>query len=298
MYYFCTSLDKDGHSPSQEELDAGINALRDFPGPRTYNIALWQPHLEDPKIVDDLYTWLEKHASLQFNFETLRYADKQIWFVLVPERKEFESDKRMKELLHRQHIVNQIKDPGYLFRGMSKGSNQSLYFLDCLARIFMSIHCLTNFMHKQYGYHTTMCRKVRYYPHEFNVAFGKYFCNLPVLPMCLTTFYSTPHIIKHHTTKREMISNDNGSITMFKPMAQNYNGEEKTYQNAHYWDKEQNKPGRSLTLEEKIDAFTTACFMGKPRSELLENQLKFDLDAELFPKYVFTNYTSHHQAKN
>ena len=85
---------------------------------------------------------------------------------------------------------------------------------------------------------------------------------------------------------------------MFKPMAQNYNGEEKTYQNAHYWDKEQNKPGRSLTLEEKIDAFTTACFMGKPRSELLENQLKFDLDAELFPKYVFTNYTSHHQAKN
>ena len=54
MYYFCTSLNKDGHSPSQEELDAGINALRDFPGPRTYNIALWQPHLAGPKVVDDL----------------------------------------------------------------------------------------------------------------------------------------------------------------------------------------------------------------------------------------------------
>ena len=303
MYYFCTSLDKDGHSPSQEELNAGIQSLRKFPGNRVYNMALWQPHLQDPEILEHIYTWLEAHLNCQFDWDSMRYADKQVWFMLVPERKEFENDKRMLELLHREHIVNQINDSGFIFKDnplKNQGNRTDTFINNTLPRIYMSVHCLTSFMHQQYGYHAVMLRKVNSCAYEFNVAFGKYFNNMPVLPWCLTYFYSTPHIIKHHTTKREMMSTDDSSITMFKPMSINYDGDNKTLTNAHYWDKERDTYGRSLSLQEKINAYPRFKEQHLLRQSLnLKNKpLEFDLDAELFSEEVFLNYSQHHQAKN
>jgi hypothetical protein len=83
------------------------------------------------------------------------------------------------------------------------------------------------------------------YAAEFNLEFGKYFNNIPVLPFVMTSFYDSPRLIKTHKENRQLVWNSNKSLVKSK----HYNITKET-SNIYWWDKENLKPGNELTHEE------------------------------------------------
>ena len=223
-FYVATSWDQKGHSPTQEELDAGIASFQEFPGAHAYNIAYWQPHLESDTLVPHIWQWLEHYVKCRVDYKSMPLAQKQVWFLVTPESLETENDQYLnetEEVLSRSHIARQIVDND-TFYDLSKhnyetntGDTRNTYVRNIIPRIYMQLHSLMDHMNREYGYTPLVFNRVSHFATEFNAEFGKYFGHTPVLPQAITTFFSLPRIVKHHSNQRRLVKSTNGALTAF-----------------------------------------------------------------------------------
>lgn len=280
QFFQMTSLDPTGHAPSQEQIDEALDfAIRSYPGPRSYNVGYWQPHLMDPDLIPQIWEYFESVLNIQIDFDSMPMANKQVWTMIYPESHTVEQDPHFisgEDIVLRTDIVQQIYDPGYLFE-MPRMRNCLLR--GPIARCYMSIHALVDYMNQQWGFQPTMINKVFIRPYEFNARFGEYFNNIPVLPVNMSTFWSKPAVVKHNPVKRDYNKTANGAIIMPKPCALSYdNSDIKTMNPAHFWDAEEKTIGRALTLEERIWKYRDA----PTDMKLKEKELTFNMEDELF----------------
>jgi hypothetical protein len=254
-FYVATSWDRNGHSPTQEELDAGIASFQDFPGAHAYNIAYWQPHLESDTLVPRIWQWIEHYVQCRVDYKSMPLAEKQVWFLVTPESIETENDSYLnqtEEIFSRNHIARQILDNDTFFDitennyELNTGDTRNTYVRNILPRIYMQLHCLMDHMNREYGYTPLVFNKVSQFAPEFNAEFGKYFGNVPVLPQCISTYYSKPRILKHHSNERKLIKSDNGALTAFAPYTRHE--EDGKHPRSHWV--EDGKLGTPLTYEE------------------------------------------------
>ena len=280
QYFQMTKLDPAGHAPTQEQINEGLDfAIQSYPGPRSYNVGYWQPHLSDPDLIPEIWKYFESVLNLQIDFDSMPMANKQVWTMIYPESHAVESSPHFlagEDILTRPDIVQQIYNTGYIFESqrMRNGFLRGAY-----ARAYMSIHALVDYMNEQYGFLPTMINKVFLKPYEFNARFGEYFNNIPVLPVNMSTFWSKPAVVKHNPVKRGYNKTANGAIIQAYPCVLSYDNEDiKTMNPAHYWDDENRTIGTALTLEERFWTYRDA----PTDMKLYEKELTFNMEDELF----------------
>jgi hypothetical protein len=265
-YYVATSWDASGHSPTQAEIDQGIESLTKFPGSHTYNISCWQPHLEDDqdawpanRLTDRIWHWIEHYCRAKLDYSSMRLANKQVWWLCSPESLVVENDPIMstyEQIFTRQHLASQVLDPDTIYDTTrdnwdSHSTNtRTAMIRGVLPRVYMQLHCMIDHMYTKLGYFPIVLNKPMMLAKEFNAEFGSYFGHTPVLPLCFSTYYSMPRIVKHNTTQRELVRSANGALTQFKPY-QVYEHEpgKKELPNSHWWI--DGKLGPALSQEEK-----------------------------------------------
>ena len=295
MYNF-TSTDPEGSSPTQEQLDRAIHhAFVSYPTPKNYNIGIWQPHLVNDTLVQDIWKFLENYCNLAFDYESMLRADKQIWWMIYPESKEVESNKTfntVETIISRENIVDIItkfdrKEIAFdrLFAEDDKkttyNSMSAIFYTlirQYLPSVYMKLQGIQEYLYNQHGYHPSNLNKMFAYPYEFNYTFGKYFNNIPVIPITMSTFWSIPRIVKH-LPRDEIIENNDGSMLTQAPRPLSYVGTTKTFNPACWWNKKENTLGRRLTIEEFKNAYQN----NPVREDLRSKKIEFNLVDELFP---------------
>ena len=259
MYYVSTSWDPTGHSPTQQQIDLGIENLRLSPSSHSYNIVCWQPHLENKDLVPRIWKWLEHYCKCKVDYSSMPLADKQIWWLIAPESIASEQDELLtthEEILTRSIIEKQILDPDTLYDikrdnfDIHGGDTRHCLVRGILPRIYMQLQSMMDFMQKEYGYFPVIFNRPTQDALTFNREFGEYFNGVPVLPIVFATFFSKPRIVKHSVTKRAMNSNHSGSLVQFAPyqVFETAPGQ-KELPNSHWW--VDGKLGPALTVEEK-----------------------------------------------
>lgn len=225
-YYVATSWDKSGHSPSQEQIDQGIRCFQEFPSAHAYNIAYWQPHLENEFLVARIWQWIEHYARCRINYKSMPLADKQVWFLVVPENLATEQNetliKSFEDILTRQHIAQKASDADYYFDVTGNEILNQALVREILPRTYMQLHAMIDYMYREHQYYPIMLNKPSLFAKEFNAEFGKYFNHSPVLPLVMATFFSTPKTVKHHDNKRRLNVNANSALTAFAPYESDY----------------------------------------------------------------------------
>ncbi len=297
MYNF-TSTDPEGHAPTQDQLDQAIHhAYVSYPTPKNYNIGIWQPHKVNNTIVADIWKFLENYCNLAFDYESMLRADKQIWWMIFPESKEVESNKTFSEvetIISRENIVDIITkmhsykaiafDQLFLEDSKKDSLNSMSSIVTTLIRqylpsVYMKLQGIQEYLYNRHGYHPSNLNKMLQYTYEFNYTFGKYFNNIPVIPVSMSTFFNIPRIVKH-LPRDEIVQNNNGSIITQAPRALSYIGKTKTFNPACWWNKEKNTIGSRLTIQE-----LQANYQNNPvREDLRSKTLEFNLDDDLFPR--------------
>ena len=281
-YYVATSWDESGHSPSQEQIDQGIRCFQEFPSAQAYNVAYWQPHLENEFLVARIWQWIEHYARCRLDYKTMPLADKQVWFLVVPESLETENDRIFhlagELIMTRNAIAKRISDQDFYFNVPIDGETNESIVRETHPRIYMQLHALMNYMHREYNYCPIILSKPSLYAREFNAEFGKYFHHNPVLPVVMATFFSKPRIVKHHHNKRRLTVNANGSLTAFVPYELQWNKDLEVPEDTtpcYWW--QDGKMGTELTPQEKRDAhkLTTHNFSD-------DVSVHFDLHKDLF----------------
>lgn len=294
MYNF-TSTDPEGTSPTQGQLDKAIHhAFVSYPTPKNYNIGIWQPHKVSDTIIKDIWKFLENYCNLAFDYESMLRADKQIWWMIYPETKEVESNKTfngVETIISRENIVDIITKMDHkkiafdkLFEEDSKkGSYNSMsaIFLTLvrqyLPSVYMKLQAIQEYLYSKHGYHPSNLNKMFQFSYEFNYTFGKYFNNIPVIPITMSTYFSIPRIVKH-LPRDEIKQNDSGSMLIQAARPLSYIGKTKTFNPACWWNKEENSLGRRLTIQEFQDNYQN----NPIREDLRSKELKFNLEDELF----------------
>lgn len=280
MFHQYSSLHPDGHSATQQQIDECIALMKDFPGPRSYNIGYWQPHLvEGVDLIPEIYHWLENVCNCQLDYSSMPYAKRQIWTLIIPEHHIIERDERFiasEDIFLREDIEKAIRDKEYL---KSTGALYNQFIRGTLPHIYMGIHAMIKHMNDTYGYSVINLNKPFLSPYEFNVKFGKYFNNVPVLPVNMTSFYSKPRVVRANPQERRMITN--GAITTFEPVSLSYDPETglKTFNPCYWWDHERGEIGRELTIAERHEVIHD----NMPDPEQFRNvELSFNYEEELY----------------
>jgi hypothetical protein len=279
MYYVATSWDESGHSPSQDEIDKGLENLKTSPSTHSYNVCCWQPHLANPKLVGHIWDWIEYYTNAKLDYESMQLADKQVWWLIAPEPSKFENDSDVasKEyIFSRQKIIDQINDP-MSFHNEKTGHRETQRAL--YPRIYMQVQSFVDYMYRTHSYVPIILNKPSLFPVEFNYEFGSYFNNIPVLPVCMSTFYSKPKTVKHNGTGREMISSGDKSLTSFKtyPALDKVNGS--TLPETYNWENHRNPKASKLSQEECIALYAKRTMDERPVRNFKE--LNFNLSADL-----------------
>lgn len=296
MYNF-TSTDPEGQAPTQDQLDQAIHhAFVSYPTPKNYNIGIWQPHLVSDTVVQDIWKFLENYCNLAFDFESMVQADKQIWWMLFPESKAVESNKTFmsqETIISRTNIVDIITKMHHwkaiafdqlFLNDNNKGSYNSMSSIlttmirQYLPSVYMKLQGIQEYLYNRHQYHPSNLNKMFQYSYEFNYTFGKYFNNIPIIPITMSTFWSIPRIVKH-LPRDEIVQNDNGSMITQAARPLSYIGNTKTFNPACWWNKEENTIGPRLTIQE-----LQANYQNNPVTEDLRSKtLEFNLDDDLFP---------------
>src|SRR5210317_4183 len=297
MYNF-TSTDPEGSSPTQGQLDQAIHhAFVSYPTPKNYNIGIWQPHKVNNHIIKDIWKFLENYCNLAFDYESMLQANKQIWWMIYPESKEVESNKTfnsVETIISRENIVDIITKMNY-FKGTAfdklfeednkKGSYTSMSSIvttlirQYLPSVYMKLQAIQEYLYNNYGYHPSNLNKMFQFSYEFNYTFGKYFNNIPVIPITMSTYFSIPRIVKH-LPRDEIIQNESRSMLTQAPRPLSYDDQNfKTFNPACWWNKEENTIGRRLNIQEFKDNYQN----NPVREDLRSKELKFNLKDELFP---------------
>ena len=279
MFHQYSSLHPDGHSATQEQIDECIAIMKDFPGPRSYNIGYWQPHLvEGVDLISEVFYFLENVCNCQLDYSSMPYAKRQIWTLIIPEHHTLEQDENFmagEDIFLREDIEKAIRDKGYI-KSTTRLYNQ--FIRGTMPHIYMGIHAMIKHMNETYGYGVINLNKPFLFPYEFNVAFGKYFNNVPVLPVNMTSFYSKPRVVRANPQERRMITK--GAITTFEPASLSYDPETglKTFNPCYWWDHEQGKIGKELTIAERHEVMHDTL----PNRDLFKNEISFNYEEELY----------------
>jgi len=278
MFYAATSWDETGKSPTQNELDCGIEYLKSYPGPIASNVAIWQPHLENENIVYEIWQWIQYFCSVKIDFQSMLLAEKQVWWLIVPEANSTENNKILNQqeiILKRKDIENQILDHTY-FLHEKNHHLYTHYTRAVLPKIYMQVHCLIDYMYRTHSYFPVTLNKMTRFPVEFNLEFGKYFNNIPVLPFAMTSFYNNPKTIKLHKENRQLEWNAGKSLARWQHYTATDNKKNNIqYFNVQYWwDKENFKPGTQLTHNEVDQHFKKIIIEKQFQSN--KNLLHFD----------------------
>jgi len=294
MYNF-TSTDPEGTSPTQVQLDQAIHhSFLSYPTPKNYNIGIWQPHKVSDTIIKDIWKFLENYCNLAFDYESMLRADKQIWWMIYPETKAVESNETfnsVETIISRENIVDIITKMDHksiafdkLFEEDSKkvsyNSMSSIIITmirQYLPSVYMKLQAIQEYLYSNHGYHPSNLNKMFQFSYEFNYTFGKYFDNIPVIPITMSTYFSIPRIVKH-LPRDEIIQNDSGSMLIQDARPLSYIGKTKTFNPACWWNKEENSLGRRLTIQEFQDNYQN----NPIREDLRSKELKFNLQDELF----------------
>lgn len=273
MFYAATSWDKNGKSPTQNELDRGIEYLTSYPGPVAYNVAIWQPHLENKNIVCEIWQWIQYFCGVKIDFQSMLLAEKQVWWLIVPEKNSVENNKILNQheiIFKRTDIENQILDHNYFF-SKENHNLKKIYTRAVLPKIYMQLHCLIDYMYRTHSYFPVTINKMSLFPVEFNLEFGKYFNNVPILPFAMTSFYNSPRTIKTHKENRQLEWNVNKSLARW----QHYNVPNNNEHSIQYWwNKENSAPGTALTHNEVSQNFKK--ITGKKQFSSSKNLLNFN----------------------
>lgn len=279
-YYVATSWHNSGHSPTQQQISQAMQSFQHFPSTHAYNIANWQPHLENEHMVPRIWQWIEHYAQCTLDYKSMPLADKQVWWLVVPENLSTEQNETLlmtgEEILTRQHLAQKASDAEYYFD--VKGNeilNQALV-REILPRTYMQLHAMIDHMHTAHQYYPLMLNKPSIFAKEFNAEFGKFFGHSPVLPLVMATFYSTPKTVKHHDNKRKLNVSANGALTASAPYEVDYaDGSVDT--TPHYWWVE-GKMGAKLSVVEKRQLFV----LQKYKDFNPDVSVDFDLNKDLF----------------
>tara|TARA_A100001015_G_scaffold137869_1_gene152869 strand:+ start:2267 stop:3106 length:840 start_codon:yes stop_codon:yes gene_type:complete len=278
MYYVATSWDESGSSPTQEQIDNGIQNLKRSPMTHAYNVCCWQPHLADPKLIDQIWQWIEYYTGARLDYGTMPLADKQVWWLITPEPRNAEFDKElnsMEIILRRQEIINQIKDPLSLHNKRTHQELQRAVY----PRIYMQVQSMVDYMYREHAYVPIILNKPFNWPIEFNYEFGSYFEHVPVLPVVMSTFHSKPKYIKHNGTRREMLSTNNGSLTAFKTYPATVNVDGRSYPSTYKWQSHDNPMASKLSQQGCIELYRKRRTPQRPLIEF--DQLEFNLSSDL-----------------
>ena len=276
-YYVAQSYDPAGHSPTQEQITAGLKSFQQFPSTFSYNTACWQPHLENEHLVKRIWEWLEHYRVSRVNFKSMSLATKQVWWLIVPESLKTESELNeygAEQILTRQDLKLRVENPSSFFDNIdSRNLFRHPVLRDILPRTYMQVHAMMDYMYKE-GFYPTMFNHVSTQALEFNAEFGKYFNNNPVIPLVFSTYYSKPRCVKTHANNRQHISNDNDSIIKPTPYPPKQGDKPPCY-----WFTD-DKLGAELTAEEKDKELPHRQRFDFPANSKLNLELK--LDQELF----------------